>query len=189
MAKYTKHTDEELIALLKKDDVQAFGELHNRYYGLLYVHAYKRFPFREEVRDILQDLFLYLWHNRGNLTFSTSVPAYLHVAIRNRLFKLYRHEKVKNQYTDSLQNFMEEAVETADGFLIEKEMTLLIEREVSALPTQMRIIFELSRNQNLSHKEIAEQLGLSPHTVRTQVQRALRILRSKLGMSIIFVLF
>lgn len=189
MAKYTRHTDEELIALLKDDDVNAFGELHNRYYGILYVHAYKRFPFREEVRDVLQDLFTYIWYNRSTLTLSHGVPSYLYTAVRNRLFKLYRHQKIKNEYTDSLQNYMDEAKETTDGILIEKEMVLLIEREVAALPSQMRLIFELSRNQELSHKEIAEKLGLSPHTVRKQVQRALRILRTKLGMCIIFILF
>lgn len=189
MVSYSKHTDEELILLLKLDDTRALEELHNRYYGPLYVHAYKRFPFRDEIRDILQDLFTYLWINRSAISLSSGVQAYLYVAVRNRLFKLYRHHKVKNSYIDSLQGFIDQDKGTADDLLLEKEMAALIAKEIALLPTQMRLVFELSRNQELSHKEIAEKLGISLHTVRTHVQRALRILRAKLGVYLVLVLF
>jgi RNA polymerase sigma-70 factor (ECF subfamily) len=53
----------------------------------------------------------------------------------------------------------------------------------------MRLIFEMSRNSHLTHKEIADELGISPQTVRTQVRNALRILRVKVGTNIFFILF
>jgi RNA polymerase sigma-70 factor (family 1) len=183
------HSDDELIALLKEGDHDALAELHNRYYGILYAHAYKRFPFREEVRDILQELFTYLWHQREQLTIRAGLPAYLYTAVRNRLFKLYRHQKVRAEYAGSLQDYLDRGDNTTENQVSERELVEVIEKEISALPPQMRLIFELSRNSELSHNEIAEKLNLSPHTVRTQVRNALRILRSKLGANSIFLFF
>jgi RNA polymerase sigma factor (sigma-70 family) len=62
-----------------------------------------------------------------------------------------------------------------------KELVAIIDAEVSALPSQMKLIFEMSRNANLSHREIAEKLNISPLTVKKQVNNSLRILRLKLN--------
>ncbi len=64
----------------------------------------------------------------------------------------------------------------------------IIEKEIGALPPKMREVFELSRKENLSHKEIAEKLNLSEKTVKKQVNNSLKILRSKLGM-VVFTAF
>ncbi|MNL67317.1 RNA polymerase sigma factor [compost metagenome] len=66
-------------------------------------------------------------------------------------------------------------------------MTAMIEKEIAALPQKMREVFELSRKQNLSHKEIAEQLGISEQTVSKQVTNALKILKTKLGLMLYLV--
>ncbi len=189
MLNYTGYTDAELADLLKEDDPAALTEIHSRYYGLLYTHAYKRFPYREEVRDILQELFIYVWDHRKELQLTTGLPAYLYAAIRNRLLKLHRHQKIRGQYASSLQAFAEKGENTIYDQVHEKELLQMIELEIASLPAQMRLIFELSRNEDLSHNEIAERLNLSPHTVRTQVRNALRVLRKKLGTNIFFLFF
>lgn len=189
MSLYSRLSDVELLDKLKSGDSIALTEIHSRYYAILYAHAYKRFPYREEVRDILQELFTYLWDNRESIVLTTGVPAYLYTAVRNRLLKLYRHQKVRGQYAESLQGFMDQAEDTTYEQIHEKELIASIEREIASLPPQMRLIFELSRNENLSHNEIAEKLNLSPHTVRTQVRSALRILRIRLGANIFFLFF
>ncbi|MNL17944.1 RNA polymerase sigma factor [compost metagenome] len=60
------------------------------------------------------------------------------------------------------------------------ELTRLIDKEVSALPQKMKEIFEMSRNQELSHREIAAQLNISDHTVKKQINNAIKILRPKI---------
>jgi RNA polymerase sigma-70 factor (ECF subfamily) len=183
------YTDEQLLSMLKQGDQAALTEIHSRYYAVLYAHAYKRFPYREEIRDILQELFTYLWNNRESLKLSTGLPAYLYASVRNRILNIYRNNKVRVEYAASIQAFAKEGETIADERLREKELLRMVEWEIAALPSQMRIIFELSRNHDLSHIEIAEKLGLSPQTVRTQVRNALRILRVKLGTNIFFILF
>lgn len=189
MRPYSNYNDTELLSLLKQDDAFALTEIHARYNILLYAHAYKRYPYREEVRDILQELFIYVWDNRKNLNMNTGLLAYLYVAVRNRLISLYRKQKTRIDYSNSLQLFIDKGENQTDDQYREKELLEFINREIAALPSQMRQIFELSRNQNLSHLEIAEKLNLSPQTVRTQVRNALRILRIKLGVNIFFVFF
>lgn len=186
---YSAYSDEELFSLLRQNDSAALAEIHARYSPILYAHAYKRYPYREEVRDLIQELFIYIWDHRQELTFTTGLAAYLYAAVRNRLLSHYRKQKVRQEYSQSFQVFIDEGSNTTEDQLLEKELTVLINKEIAALPPQMKLVFELSRNQNLSHQQIAEQLGLSPHTVRTQVRSVLRILRSKLGASVVFIYF
>lgn len=189
MQHYKEYTDQELAGLLKTGDQDALAEIHARYYGILYTHAYKRFPYREEIRDIIQELFTYLWDHREQIELSSGLPAYLYASVRNRILNLHRNQKVRGNYLTSLQSFIDQGIPVTDEHLREKELRQMIAREVAALPAQMRLIFELSRDQEMTHKEIAEQLGLSPQTVRTQIRNSLRILRSRLGVHMFFILF
>jgi len=181
-APYKSYSDNELLALFKSGDLSAFTEIHNRYYPLLYSHAYKRLPDQEEVKDILQELFVTLWNNRETIDIKTGLPAYLSVAVRNRILNAYRNEKVKASYITSFQTFLDSNHEPiADELLRIKELTAIIDAEVAEFPPQMRRIFEMSRKDNLSHQEIADQLNISALTVRKQVQNSLKILRAKLA--------
>ncbi|TWI93922.1 RNA polymerase sigma-70 factor (ECF subfamily) [Mucilaginibacter frigoritolerans] len=181
MQNYSSYTDDELICLVKEGNLKAFAEIHKRYYGLLYRHAFKRLPDSEEVKDLLQELFTYMWHNRESLSLTTSLSAYLFTSARNRILNVFKHDKVKNNYLNSLQKFVEHGEPQADDQLRIKELIAIVEAGVAQMPLQMRIIFEMSRNGHLSHQEIAEKLNISPLTVRKQVQNSLRILRVKLG--------
>jgi RNA polymerase sigma-70 factor (family 1) len=186
---YSKYSDRELLDLLKRDDVEALNEVHARFSLPLYAHAYKRYPYREEVRDLLQELFIYLWDNRNDLLITTGLEAYLYTSVRNKLLSNYRKKKVRDQYANSLQTFIDQERNTIEEQFREKELNEIIARELAALPPQMKLIFDLSRNKNLSHQEIAHQLGLSPHTIRTQIRNTLRILRVKLGTNMFSLLF
>lgn len=186
---YNSYSDLELIVCLKRGERPALTEIYKRYQGVLYSHAYRRLPDREEVRDIIQELFVYLWTNREKLHFTTSLSSYLYASVRNRILNQYRNQKVRDNFAASLQEFIDEGENIIEDQLREKELSLLIEQEVAALPTQMRLVFEMSRKLEMSHNEIAAALNLSPNTVRNQVHNALKILRIKLGANLIFLLF
>jgi RNA polymerase sigma-70 factor (family 1) len=178
---YGSCNDDELIVLLRKGDLDAFTTIHNRYYGVLYSHAYKRLPDREEVKDILQELFTYIWNNKETIKFNINLQAYLYTAVRNKILNVFKHQKIKSDYITSFEAFLVNDEPNPHESLRIKELINIINAEVSALPPQMRLIFEMSRNANLSHHEIAEQLQISPLTVKKQVNNSLRILRVKLG--------
>jgi len=182
------YTDNELLDLLKSGDKSALDEIYKRYYGILYSHAYRRLPDREEVRDIVQEVFIYLWNNKANIIITSSLSAYLYSSIRSRVLDVFRRQKVRNAYTQSLQDFIDSGENLTEERLREKELIQLVETEIASLPPQMRRIFEMSRFKDMTHQQIADELQISPQTVRTQVRNALRILRVKLGANI-FTLF
>lgn len=186
---YESCDDVELIVLLRKGDLDAFTAMHKRYYGVLYSHAYKRLPDREEVKDILQELFTYVWNNKETIKFNVNLQAYLYTAVRNKILNVFKHQKIKSDYITSFEAFLVNDEPTPDETLRIKELISIINAEVCALPPQMRLIFEMSRNANLSHQEIAEKLQISPLTVKKQVNNSLRILRVKLGTHFFMMFF
>jgi len=188
MRVYRSYSDSELAYLLTQGDELAFTEIYNRFYGLLFIHASKRLNDDEEAKDVLHQLFESLWVKRLQVAPDGNLSAYLYTAVRNRVLDVFAHQKVESKYVDSLQYYIDQDHVATDYMVREKQMALLIEQEINALPPKMREIFVLSRKQNKSHKEIALELGLSELTVKTQVKKALRILKSKLGV-VIYVAF
>lgn len=181
MSVFDSYDDYELLYLLKQGDLKAFAAIHKRYYGILYVHAYKMFPDREEVKDLLQELFTHLWNNRNEINFEVNLKGYLYTAARNRILNIFKHQKIKSAYISSFTSFIDNDAPSADKQFRLKELIAIIDAEVSSLPGQMRLIFEMSRNANLSHNQIALELNISPLTVRKQVNNSLKILRIKLA--------
>jgi len=190
MLAYNQLTDRELSSLFKGGDEASFAEIYNRFYGILYVHACKRLRDEEEARDIIHELFVSLWTRHESFDVTANLAGYLYAAMRNRILDLITHKKVEEKYIVSLQNYIDHDFNYADHRVRERDLAVIIEREISFLPPKMREVFELSRKSHLSHKEIALLLDLSEQTVRTQVKKALRILRLKLGLLIyLLILF
>ncbi len=188
MTDYSKHTDQELIGLMKSDDQAAFTEIFDRYNGPLYIHAFKRLQDREECRDLVQELLATLWLKREALTFTTTLSGYLFMAVRNRIFNLLSKKKLNKEYITAIQHLETEGHFSTDHLVRLNQLTAIIDQEIAALPPRTREIFELSRKGFLSHKEIAEQLNLSEQTVKTTVNNALKILRVKLGSMFFLIL-
>ncbi|MBB2149076.1 RNA polymerase sigma factor [Pedobacter gandavensis] len=182
MISYTTLADTDLVAHLKDGDKAAFTEIYNRYKGLLYIHAYQKLRNQSEADDVVHELFAVLWTKRNDLVLRTHLSGYLYQAVRNRIIDLISHKKVASEYMVSLQYFIDHSEAETDHLVRANELRALIEKEISALPPKMRAVFELSRNANLSHKEIATELELSEMTVKKHVNNALKILRGKFGI-------
>jgi len=186
MPRYQSLSDAELFSLLCKDDHAAYTEIYDRYSGLLYIHAYKRMRNREEARDLIHELFTVLWSKRGQIILRTELSAYLYRAVRNRIIDLVNHNKLQSSYISSFEGFFNNGTNITDHAIRQKELSLLIEKEVDLLPEKMKQVFNLSRNECRSHKEISETLDISELTVRKQINNALKILRPKLSKLQIF---
>lgn len=182
MSVFGSLSDLELTALLKQGNAEAYTVIYNRYFDELYLHAYQRLKDNDEAQDVIHELFAALWNKKEELVVRSSLSAYLYTSVRNRIMDVIAHKQVETKYVSSLQNFLETGYCVTDHQIRERQLAALIEKGISELPPKMREVFELSRKQVMSHKEIAVQLNLSEQTVRKQVNNALKILRSKLGM-------
>ncbi|MCC8425948.1 RNA polymerase sigma factor [Mucilaginibacter sp. UR6-11] len=181
-------SDPELVALLQQGDHAAFTEIYDRYNGLLYVFAYKRLHDREEARDVIHELFLHFWTGHQDLFLTNNLSAYLYTATRNRIINVVTRQKVASRYIDSFQSYLDQSPAAGTDYLVRyNELNEFIEHEIAALPERIRLVFELSRKTNLTRKEIAEKLGVSEETVKSQMHSALKALKTKLGPFFFFV--
>ncbi|QNK61084.1 RNA polymerase sigma-70 factor [Pedobacter sp. PAMC26386] len=184
MINYSKCPDDELAFLLKEGDDAAFREIYLRYDKLLYLYAYKKLRNKEEAKDVVQDIFTWLFNNRFEFKLKTTLSGYLYKSILNKIFDIFKHKGIIRKYADSGKHYIEVNNPETDYLIREKDIAILIEKEIAAMPEKMREIYLLKRKQFLTTKEIAEQLGLSEHTVSTQLKRALKHLRVKLGIMV-----
>lgn len=189
MSSYSDLSDNKLVSLLKEGNRDAFTAIYDRYFWLLHSHAYKWIRNREEARDIIHELFLRLWEKRDTLSPDGGFPGYLYASVRNRIFNLIAHNRVKSEYLISLEDFIHCGECITDHPVREKLLAELIEREIARMPHRMREIFDLSRKQLLSHREISRELNISEQTVRKHIQHALRILRVNLGLHFLYFFF
>lgn len=184
---YSDLDDASLTVLLQQGNEQAFSEIYERYKGVLYIHAVKMLKNRDEAQDVIQEIFTKIWNMRDNLVINTTLSAYLYTSVRNRILDIFSHEKVIAIHQQSLQDFINQGEYQTDNYIREKELTFLIEKEISALPPKMKEVFELSRKQHLSYLQIAEQLDISENTVRKHITKALARLRSKLTLLLLLM--
>lgn len=186
MTNYNTHSDAELLNLLRLDDRAAYTEIYDRYIFVLLNHAYNKTRGREEAKDIVQEVFATLWAKRGALNID-HLAGYLFRSVRNIFLNQVAHQAVQDKFILSMEKFAA-SNEIPDHLVREKQLIAIIEREIAALPSKMREVFELSRKEHLTHKEIAEKLTISEQTVSKHVTNALKILRVKLGVLVYILL-
>jgi len=188
MAAYSSLSDIELRDLLKSGDHAAFTELYQRNWKFLFNGAFKATNHREDSQDICQSIFIWLWENRETVRITTNTRTYLHTAVKYKIAGLIRSGKVRETLLDELEEI--DPRRYRENELEIRELKNLISQLIKELPAKCREIFLLSRDEELSHKEIAEQLGISERTVDEQVHRALKKLKVPLGkMAGMFLLF
>lgn len=167
----------EWFQKIRKGDWQAFSACFNAYAEQLLLYAAGFVGNREDARDIVQDAFLYLWANRETIR-TDSLYGYLIRSVKNSCIDFKLHEKVKERYSREVIAMQNEAEEES------VDMEQLYERlrvVVDALPPKCREIFVLGCVEGVGYKEIADRLGVSVNTVKTQIKVAYKKIKSELS--------
>ena len=170
--------DAHLLLLLGEGSKPAFDALYNKYWKQVYNTAYKRLNDTERAQDIAQDVFVQLW-TRGSKSPIDNLPAYLLVAARNGVFKYMEKEAKYAALPDGAEE-LESPLGRADANMLHDEFLKAFNELINTLPPQQQMIFNLRFNEGLSSQQIADQLQISPKTVRNQMGRALATLRKSL---------
>jgi len=179
-------TDADLLLDLSEGNRDAFDILYNRYWKKVFNTAYKRVNDKEIAEDITQDIFLQLWIS-GTTNKIIDLPAYLHVSVRNGVFKRMGREEKYTGLPDNVVE-IENPLQAADSNMLHQEFINSFQLLVESLPEQQRIIFKLRFNESLSSQQIADQLQISPKTVRNHIGRALATLKTEIVLFQILLL-
>ena len=167
--------DTLLLQQVEQGSKQAFNVLFEKYWEKAYSDAYKRIKEYDAAKDIVQEIFTHIWINRETLHIE-NLPAYLHVAIRNKVIKYVTKQKMTHPFFDILNNIPEKNSQ-ADAQLLWKEFFKSYEALLETLPPKRQIIFRLRYQEDLSTKDISMQLGITRKTVQNQLGKAIESLR------------
>jgi len=169
--------DQRILSLLQTDDEQAMDLLFQAYYPLLVNTAYHVLMDEHQAKDLVQEVLFNFWSKRDNLQVTGGLKPYLRRAVINRSIDQIRRKKrigVAEEITD--YNMTDQSASTQD-LLENSDLKQVIMKAVASLPEKCKLIFTLSRFEDLSHNEIAEQLDISKKTIENQMTKALKTIR------------
>lgn len=173
------YDEKELLARIAAGDVSAYRTFFDLYKERFYSVVVKMTRSDLLAEEIVQDVFLNIWLKREKLVFIENPSSYFFTAVYRRVYSYYRNlareEKIKGVLSKrkAFENSTEELI-------FARESQLLILTAIEKLPSQQQVIFKLSKQQGLSRDEIAEQLQLSPNTVRNHLSCAVKTIRALL---------
>lgn len=172
--------ENKLITGLKRGDYKSYETLFNMYYARFVIFVDKIIMDNQTAKDIVQEAFIKLWHNRERLQEGLSLKNYLYVLVKRASLNFLRDRK----YAENLAgDLIEKAVrqEDPDQTVDKNEVIQRINSLVDNLPDRRKAVFLKSRKDGLSNKEIANQLNLSVKTVERHITLALSDLKKNLS--------
>ena len=176
------YTDKELLQRISEDDSMAFTILYRRYWEDMFVTAAKALRDKTEASDVVQDVFLSLWNRRHELSIEGPLINYLHTAVRYKV--IHYIQKNITLLADVSVNWLSPDAEVN---LQLEELQKALSSVVTKMPPKMQQVYILSRREQLSHKEIAEQLSVSVETVKKHIQHALQLIKTALQHALTFI--
>jgi RNA polymerase sigma-70 factor (family 1) len=181
--------EKEMLRRLAEGDQGALTLIYQEYWQPLFISAYNIIKDKNACEDIVQEIFLQLWLKRESLQIRESLKGYLLASTRYQVFRYIRKTPARQDLFEQLDERL--TTPSSEHTLMQKDLNQKIDKIVCDLPEKCQQIYRLSREEYLSHKEIAEKLGISTKTVENQLTIALRRLRISLeewSFIIIFIL-
>ena len=172
--------DKELFLAISNGSHKAFSQFLDTYKKHVYSFLYDRLRSHDATEELVQVVFVKIWENRATINHELSPNAYLFTIAKNCAFDVLRQRAYKLLLEKQLiEN--SNIIEDGETPLIDKDLKRHIDSLINNIPERRREIFKLRYEEELSYKEIAEQLNISIGTVQTQVERTLNYLRQQLG--------
>ncbi len=179
MPDWQSKTDQELVDLAQKGNLEAFEELYQRYSEAIYRYLYAHLSHEQDAEDLTADVFLNLWRTLPDYQPKDRVPFYvfLYRIARNRLVDEFRRQKTRAGDNDSSEVGEENATPGASPLVIAGMEVGDLHRYLLKLPPDYRTVLVLRFLNDLSYEETAQVMGKSYGAVRVLQYRALAALR------------
>lgn len=152
------------------DDGEAFGEIYKSFAPLVHGIVLARVPY-DEVKDIVQEVFLSAYKNLHTLRDKAAIGAWLSRIARNRAAEYYRQARQTEELSEDISGASRREGEAAE-----------ILRAIRSMPEAYRETLVLRLVEGMTGSEIAGRTGLTPESVRVNLHRGMELLRQKLDI-------
>ena len=175
-----------LVRKIKKGDEKALQSLYNLYFQRVVNFSFKLLNDKETACEVAQDVFVKIWDMRQTLDEEKSISGLMFRMTKLRSIDALRKRhagtnlQTLDDPSDSSHARLWEGQHSGEELFIAKEMQQAYEKIIARLPPKRRRIFQMSRDENLTYREIAQKLNISSKTVETQIRLALKQLREEL---------
>ncbi len=165
---------------IKNGDKAEYDKMFDYYYNPLCSFAYSYLKNAHIVEDIIVDVFAHIWEKRSSLDIKSSLKNYLLTLAKNFTVNYIRQNKI--QFVD-IGNLTEITEEDDFQYLENIEIQKKLEDLINDLPDQRRIVLKMAVFEGKTYKEIAEELGVTVNTIKTQMSRSYKYLKENLSLS------
>lgn len=172
-----ENIQDKLTEGLKNGDQKVFNSIFEAYYAPLCRYCTQIVYDPDVAEEIVQDLFCKIWIKREELEITTSLKAYLYKAVLNHSVNHLNYTKLEDKYREYVGFSLNEGPDSPIDLLGEEDIKRILSLAVMKMPEKRRMIFEMSRKEELKYSEIAEKLNISQKTVEAQISKALDYLR------------
>ena len=169
-------TEQIRIEAIRAGNPSIFQVIFNEYYPVLTVFARKFLADHDMAKEVVQDMFVQFYEKRESLNIQTSLKSYLYQSVRNGCLNMIKQDKTHQKHHEEILKSGQEDIEWTDQ-MEQAELEQKVYNIIADLPPRCRQVFLLSRQEDLSNREISEKLNISIRTVETQISKALKILR------------
>lgn len=183
------YSDKELLEQVALSNSEAFRVLHDKYSSKMFLYAFSILKNKHVCEDIIQNIFIAFWTKRKTVRIN-NIKSYLFRAVKYQIFNYFRDQKISNEDVSRL-NIIDVSISASKNMEYE-ELELAIYNSFLKLPKRCKEIFELSRYQNKSNKEISEELEISIQAVKNQISKAISSIKKDLhhcGFTFCFISF
>ncbi|MHA7110049.1 RNA polymerase sigma-70 factor [Sunxiuqinia elliptica] len=174
-----RYQDKDLVVQLKSNSSSAFQALFEKYSQRIYRFSLGYLKSTQEAEEIVQDVFLRVWKAREELLVERSFESYLFTIAKNTILNTIRKANYEKAYLEysSLHSNKNSLLDEELDF---KELDRIYWRAIEKLPARRKEVYRLSRDNGLSNREIANELGISVKTVENQMTAALSAIKKEL---------
>jgi RNA polymerase sigma-70 factor (ECF subfamily) len=175
-------SNQELLILIHEGDMIAFYNIYERYCKRLYGFVLKYIKNEADAEEIVQEVFVKVWEARSKIDIYSSFESFLFTIAYNSTISLFRKRVCEKKYLEYLKllQHLEKAPDLTDEIQF-NDLNSKVQTLLNELTTRQKEIFLLSREEGLSHEEIAKKLDISVNTVKKHMVNSLAFLRSGLG--------
>jgi len=170
-------TDKLLVIELIEGNEKAFSELFNIYCNDVYAYSLSMLKNQVLAEEIVQDVFLNIWLHRDRLNPDLSFKSYVFTITRNLTFNLISKVANSHKLKEEVFYVSQKSYSPIEDIIAEADYNVIKNKAIEQLPPKRRIIFEMSRNEEMSYEEISRELNISISTVKGQMSKALADIR------------